>query len=190
MCRILWATSASNPCIQWAGLSSLHGQLLCAFADSQQHLTHTALTSVHMQQDQLLSQQASRRKWPYADYQPFLRRNWPMHILPALPPSRELQIESWLSYIIIHILATLISVHRSFMLTVIFKLVVQGFWKWVVSLVSTTLQPKVLGFVWCTLSHCLFPKAMDNQPEKYSSPKNLGYRLKRKVSKRPGHHQV
>ena len=30
---------------------------------------------------------------------------------------------------------------------------------------TTTLQP---GFVWCTLSHRLFPKAMDNQPEKYS----------------------
>ena len=25
---------------------------------------------------------------------------------------------------------------------------------------TTTLQPKVLGFVWCTLSHRLFPKAM------------------------------
>ena len=34
---------------------------------------------------------------------------------------------------------------------------------------TTTLQPKVLGFVWCTLSHRLFPKAMDNQPEKYST---------------------
>ncbi len=33
---------------------------------------------------------------------------------------------------------------------------------------TTTLQPKVLGFVWCTLSHCLFPKAMDNQPKKHS----------------------
>ena len=33
---------------------------------------------------------------------------------------------------------------------------------------TTILQPKMLGFVWCTLSHCLFPKAMDNQPEKYS----------------------
>ncbi len=30
---------------------------------------------------------------------------------------------------------------------------------------TTTLQPKVLGFVWCDLSHRLFPKAMDNQPE-------------------------
>ena len=52
--------------------------------------------------------------------------------------------------------------------TVNFKLVVQGFWKWVVSIVCIsqplyTLQPEVLGFVWCTLSHCLFPKAMDNQ---------------------------
>ncbi len=28
---------------------------------------------------------------------------------------------------------------------------------------TTTLQPKVLG-LWCTLGHCLFPKAMDNQP--------------------------
>ncbi len=28
---------------------------------------------------------------------------------------------------------------------------------------TTTLQPKVLGFVWCTLSHHLFPKARDNQ---------------------------
>ena len=27
---------------------------------------------------------------------------------------------------------------------------------------TITLQPKVLGFVWCTLSHRLFPKAMDN----------------------------
>ena len=27
-----------------------------------------------------------------------------------------------------------------------------------------SLQPKVLGFVWCTLSHRLFPKAMDIQP--------------------------
>ena len=26
----------------------------------------------------------------------------------------------------------------------------------------------MLGFVWCTLSHYLFPKAIDNQPEKYS----------------------
>ena len=34
---------------------------------------------------------------------------------------------------------------------------------------TTTLQPKVLGFVRCTLSHSLFPKAMDNQPEKYST---------------------
>ena len=34
---------------------------------------------------------------------------------------------------------------------------------------TTTLQPKVLGIVWCTLSHRLFPKAMDNQPEKYST---------------------
>ena len=31
-----------------------------------------------------------------------------------------------------------------------------------VSLPTTTLQPKVLGFVWCTLSNYLFPKAMDN----------------------------
>ena len=29
---------------------------------------------------------------------------------------------------------------------------------------TTTLQPKVLGFAWCTLSHGLFP---DNPPEKY-----------------------
>ena len=33
---------------------------------------------------------------------------------------------------------------------------------------TTTLEPRVLGFVWCTLSHCLFPNAMDNQPEKYT----------------------
>ncbi len=33
---------------------------------------------------------------------------------------------------------------------------------------TTTLQPKVPGFVWCDLSQRLFPKAMDNQPEKYS----------------------
>ena len=26
-----------------------------------------------------------------------------------------------------------------------------------------TLQLTVLGFVWCTLSHYLFPKTMDNQ---------------------------
>ena len=34
---------------------------------------------------------------------------------------------------------------------------------------TTTHQPKVLGFVWCTLSHRLFTKAMDNQPEKWPS---------------------
>ncbi len=31
---------------------------------------------------------------------------------------------------------------------------------------TTTLQSKVLGFVWCTQSHLLFPKALDNQPKK------------------------
>ncbi len=31
---------------------------------------------------------------------------------------------------------------------------------------TPTLQPKVLGYVWCTLSHYLFPKAMDNQTKK------------------------
>ncbi len=30
---------------------------------------------------------------------------------------------------------------------------------------TTTLQP--IGFVWFTLSHHVFPKAMDKQPEKY-----------------------
>ncbi len=38
----------------------------------------------------------------------------------------------------------------------------------VISLYKPTLQPKVLGFVWCylcTLSHCLFPYGMDTQPE-------------------------
>ena len=34
---------------------------------------------------------------------------------------------------------------------------------------TTTLEHKVLGFVWCTLGHRLFPKAMDNQPENYSN---------------------
>ena len=40
--------------------------------------------------------------------------------------------------------------------TIFFRLVVQGFWNWV-SLYkpTTTLQPKVLGFVWCTLGYCL-----------------------------------
>ena len=37
---------------------------------------------------------------------------------------------------------------------------------------TTTLQPKVLSFVWCTLSRdttYYFQKTMDNQPEKYST---------------------
>ena len=37
------------------------------------------------------------------------------------------------------------------------------------SLAECALLCIVLGFVWCTLSHRLFPKAMDNQPEKYST---------------------
>ena len=64
------------------------------------------------------------------------------------------------------------------------KLLLQGsvlvcctgrFWKWVASIVrpashyAPTLLPEVFGFVWCSLSHNLIPKAMDNQPEKYSS---------------------
>ena len=54
--------------------------------------------------------------------------------------------------------------------TVNFKLAVQRFWKWVVSLAGTSQpQPKVLGFVWCTLSHCLFPKSMDNKEVRSSA---------------------
>ena len=52
---------------------------------------------------------------------------------------------------------------------------------------TTTLQPKVLGFVWCTLSHCLFPKAMDNQPEKYSKDTAV-FRLVVQKSRRESTH--
>ena len=49
---------------------------------------------------------------------------------------------------------------------------------------ATTL-PKVLGFVWCTLSYYLFPKAMDNHPEKYSSIYRYCKTMKRSHDKSP-----